>query len=132
MTHASIDHLAGGTANSTSTVGDSLSRADWPASPRSGSAGRDVTIQGCFTAWQSFGVLVNSVLHFMKSDTFFWLPRRYSLVGTLADALSKKTRGVGASYGRNKDRARVTQTVDDEVPVRHLGSMGQGHISHNK
>src|SRR5215472_12677823 len=72
MTHASINHLAGGTANSTSAVGDSLLRADWPASPRAaGSAGRDVTIEGCFTAWQSFSVPVNSVLHWLKSDTCF-------------------------------------------------------------
>src|SRR5215469_14680934 len=32
MTHASIDHRAGGTANSNSIVGNSLLRADWTAS----------------------------------------------------------------------------------------------------
>ena len=50
-------------------------------------------------------------------------------LGTLADAVSKKARGVGASDGGNKDRASAAQTVDDEVPVRHLGSMRERHVS---
>ena len=53
-------------------------------------------------------------------------------LGTLADAVSKKARGVGASDGRNKDRPSLAQTIDGKMPVRHLGSMLQGHISQNE
>lgn len=133
MAHASINHLAGGRPNPTATLGDSILRADRPASPRA-AAQRAETLR-------SKGAVPPGD-HSARPPTRFYigrdpilvlrLPRRHSRLGTLADDVSKKARGVGASDGWNKDRESAAQTVDDEVPVRHLGSMWQGHVSHNE
>jgi hypothetical protein len=50
----------------------------------------------------------------------------------LANAVPKKVSGVGSSDGWNKSCATRAEEVDDEVPMRHLGSMWQGHISEHE
>lgn len=59
----------------------------------------------------------------------FWFPRYYSCVGTLAHALAPKAAGIGSTHGGNQDCPRATQKADVELPVRHLRSMREGHIS---
>jgi hypothetical protein len=61
-----------------------------------------------------------------------WFPRCHSRFGTLANSLPKKACGVGSSDGGNKSSARLAQEVDEKVPMRHLGSMWQGHVSENE
>jgi hypothetical protein len=47
----------------------------------------------------------------------------------LANAVPKKAGGAGPFDGWDKSSARLAQKDDEEVPMRHLGSMWQGHIS---
>jgi len=49
--------------------------------------------------------------------------------GTLGKTDTKKACGTGSVDGWDKSSACLAQEVDDEVPLRHLGSMWQGHIS---
>jgi len=130
MAHASTHHLSGGTANSSSSVGDSLLREDWPASS-CGAAQRAETLRRQRTlpprnhsTCAATGVFVER-----NPAVVLWLPRRHSSPSTLAKTVTKKACGTGSADGCDKSSACLAQGVDNKVSLRHFRSMWQGHIS---
>src|SRR5215468_2200311 len=115
MAHASIDYLAGGTANSTSTVGDPLLREDWPASSRGAAKRAEALRCQCALPLGNHPTCASAGV-FVERDPAFvlWFPQRHSPVGALANSLSKKTCRVGSPDGWNQSSARCAQETDDE------------------
>src|SRR5437660_8135176 len=130
MTHASTHHLSGGTANSSSSVGDSLLREAWPASS-CGAAQRAETLRRQRTLPPRNHSTCPATGVFIERNPAFalCLPRRHWSPSTLAKTVTKKSCRTGSADGCDKSGARLAQGVDDKVPLRHLRSMWQGHIS---
>lgn len=129
MQHTSIDHLAGGTANSTSIVGDSLLRADWPAPPAQRLSGqrrydprvlyRLAIIQ--FARQLGFTLAEIRCLFFGFRDVTRASERWRTLSQRKLAELEHLMNGIKTVRGLLKKLMTKCR--------RHLGSMWQGHIS---
>src|SRR6266567_5282774 len=130
MAHASTHHFRGCATDPTSSFRDSLLRADWPASS-CGAAQRAETLRRQRTLPPRNHSTCAATGVFLERNPAFilWLPRRHSSPSTLAKTVTKKACGTGSTDGYDKSSACLAQGVDDKVPLRHLRSMWQGHIS---
>src|SRR6516165_1384671 len=129
MTHGSIEHFAGRTANSTSALSDSLLRADRPASSRTAVEWAEtLRFHGTLPAG-NYSACASARFYLERNPSpFLRFPRYHSRFGALANAFPKKACGVGSADGWNKSGARLTREAEDEMQMRHLGSMWQGDI----
>ena len=117
----------------TPSISDPLLRENWTASPGPANE-RAETIRRCRSLSPGNHSACASTRFYIDGNPtlVLWFSRHHSSLGTLANALPKKACGVRSSDGWNKSSARRAQKVDDEVPMRHPGSMWQGHIPEHK